>query len=335
MDVVTGGGALPEKFRGSVVAIGNFDGMHRGHQQLLAEAEAVAKSQGRPWGVVTFEPHPRSFFSPAEPVFRLTPPALKERLCRGMGADFYVAIPFDGALATSTPENFVRRQLVDLLGAAHVVSGYDFHFGKGRKGSPETLAAEGHRLGFGVTSVDQVADEDGGAPFSSSSIRAALRHGHTRNAARELGYHWLVMGEVVKGDQRGRTLGFPTANIILDAGVELYRGIYAVLAREADAAPGSSWWPGAAYFGDRPTFVTGRSYLEVFLLDHGRDLYGKTLMVALVDFVRRDQSFTSVPELVGQMNQDCAAARRILKAEQEKPALASFPLGRLQAEGRL
>jgi len=335
MEIVMGAAPLPEALRGAVVAIGNFDGMHRGHQQLLAAAKAVAVAQGRPWGVVTFEPHPRSFFTPAEPVFRLTPPALKARLAAALGADFLTAIPFDAALAGSAPEEFVRHHLVDRLAIGHVVTGYDFLFGKGRKGSPETLRLLGARWGFGVTTVDQVADEDGGAPFSSSSIRAALRHGHLANAARELGYHWLVLGEVVKGDQRGRTLGFPTANIILDPGTELGRGIYAVFARDAAAPSGTADWLGAAYFGDRPTFQTGRSYLEVFLLDENRDLYGRTLMVGLVDRVRPDQRFTTVEALVTQMNHDCATARRILAAERQNPALGNFPLGRLQAEGRL
>lgn len=335
MDVIAGADPLPEHLRGAVIAIGNFDGMHRGHQQLLALARDLAKAEARPWGVVTFEPHPRTFFSPAEPVFRITPPALKARLAAAQGADFLAAIPFDTTLAMLAADDFVRQHLVQRLGAAHVVTGYDFHFGKGRKGSPETLAANGKAHGFGVTIVDQVADEAGGAPFSSSSIRAALRHGHVRNAARELGYHWLVLGEVVKGDQRGHTLGFPTANIILDPGVELYRGIYAVFARDAEAAPGTGSWRGAAYFGDRPTFMTGRSFLEVHMLDDNPALYGRRLLVSFVDLVRRDQSFASVADLLAQITADCAVARTILADEQANPGLAEFPLARLQAAGLL
>jgi riboflavin kinase / FMN adenylyltransferase len=321
--------SLPEHLRGSVVAIGNFDGLHRGHQKLLAITNARAKEIGRPWGILTFEPHPRSFFRPQEPVFRLTPLALKTRLTKALGADFIVCLAFDETLAASTPEEFITRELVQRLGLSHIITGYDFHFGNGRKGGPETLRTMGAAHNFGVTVVDQVTDDaDEHAPFSSSSIRTALRRGIVKSAARELGYNWTVMGEVVHGDKRGRTIGFPTANIILEPGAEPYRGIYAVRAREVDSAV---VWQGAAYFGDRPTFNTNRTFLEVYLLDQDIDLYGRILMVEFVDMIRGDKTFKSVDELVTQMNQDCTDARNILAQE----SVAEFPLAKLQAAAKI
>ena len=324
---------LPSSLRGGVVAIGNFDGLHRGHQQLLAIAAAEAQNRGVPHGILSFEPHPRSFFKPGEPVFRLTPLGLKTRLFAALDLQFMAWLNFDGLLAATEPEDFVIQQLVQRLGVSHVVTGYDFHFGNGRKGGPDTLLAMGQHNGFSVTVVDQVTDDgDGKAPFSSTSIRSALRRGHVTSAAHELGYDWTVMGEVVHGDKRGRTIGFPTANIILDPGAEPYRGIYAVTVRDAAAAPGSPAWQGAAYFGDRPTFNTKRTFLEVYLLDQDIDLYGRQLMVSFVDLVRGDKTFAGVDELVMQMKKDCEEVRRILAAREVN---GGSPLAELQTQGKI
>jgi riboflavin kinase / FMN adenylyltransferase len=301
-------------FHGAVVAIGNFDGLHRGHQALLGIAGATVKQRGVSLGILTFEPHPRSFFKPQEQVFRLTPPALKARIAESLGVDFIYAVDFNADLANTAPEDFVRKYLVGALGVSHVVTGYDFHFGKGRKGNSELLKSMGQEFGFDVTSVDQVTDDDGNAPFSSSSIRSALRRGHIKAATHELGYDWTVMGEVVHGDKRGRTIGFPTANIILEPGAEPFRGIYAVDVRDAAAPENTPHWMGAAYFGDRPTFNTNRTFLEVYLLDQDIDLYGRTLLVSFVDVVRGDKTFKGVDELVVQMKRDCEDVRRILTA---------------------
>ena len=331
MQLITGHSPVPDTCRGAVVAIGNFDGVHRGHQTLLARAGAEARRLGKPWGVVSFEPHPRSYFKPDEPVFRLTPEALKARLVAALGASFIAVLPFDRALSDLSPEDFVLRHLVERMGVAHVVMGYDFHFGRGRKGGPATMAELGQKLGFGVTIVEQVTDEgDQHSPFSSSSIRQALRHGHVGAAARELGYHWSVLGEVVRGDQRGRTIGFPTLNIVLDKGADPFRGIYAVRVRDA-AIRGSVHWPGAGYFGDRPTFDTGRTFLEVHLIGFDGDLYGRQMLVEFIDLIRPDKRFSSVEELVAQMKADCAAARQRL--EQTTDDIAEFPLGKIQAKG--
>jgi riboflavin kinase / FMN adenylyltransferase len=323
---------VPNSLRGGVVAIGNFDGLHRGHQELLSIARKQADATGKPWGILTFEPHPRSFFRPGEPVFRLTPHPLKMRLASAFGAEFAASIDFNEALAGLEPDEFILRHLVERLGVSHVVTGYDFHFGKGRKGGPENLREMGAKHGFTVTVVDQVTDEgDGHAPFSSSSIRTSLRRGHIRAAAKELGYQWIVMGEVVPGDQRGRTIGFPTANIILDPGAEPFRGIYAVTARDAASPSTTACWQGAAYFGDRPTFDTKRTFLEVYLLDQSIDLYGKILMVNFVDLIRPDKTFKGVDDLVTQMHADCAEVRKVLAAD----VVENFQLRKLQAAGKI
>ncbi len=323
---------LPDALKGAAFAVGNFDGVHRGHQELLRVTASEAKRSGRLWGVVTFEPHPRSFFKPSEPVFRLTPLALKARLLKALGASFLVVLAFDREFSSLEPEQFAERHLVARIAASHVVTGYDFHFGKGRKGNPQTMRELGAKLGFSVTIVDQVTDEgDIHSPFSSSSIRSALRHGHVADAGHELGYNWTVMGEVVHGDRRGRTIGFPTLNMVLNPGAEPYRGIYAVRVRDAKV-PGSVVWLGAGYFGDRPTFDTERTFLEVHLLDFDSDLYGRTLLVEFAALIRPDRRFESVEALVNQMNQDCVRARELLA---ENNPLTEYPLGKLQARGLL
>ncbi len=328
------GDEIAERHQGAVVAIGNFDGMHRGHQELLGVAREAARSSGKAWGLLTFEPHPRSYFKPHEPVFRLTPKTLKSRLAKALGADFALCLDFNEAMAACLAEDFITRFLVEQLGVSHVVTGYDFHFGKGRKGTSDTLRSLGLGQGFGVSVVDQVTDDgDGRAPFSSSSIRSALRRGHVREAARELGYHWIVMGEVVHGDKRGRTIGFPTANIVLDPGAEPFRGIYAVEVR--DVANTAVRWTGAGYFGDRPTFNTNRTFLEVYLLDQDIDLYGRTLMVSFVDLIRGDKTFRSVDELVTQMKDDCGVARRMVDGLRQNDPCTEFVIGKLQAQGRV
>jgi len=319
--------------RGASVAMGNFDGLHRGHQELLLLAKEQAERQGRPWGIVTFEPHPRTFFKPDEPVFRLTPLPLKARLAAALGASFVLVLAFDKAFSLLEPRDFVQQHLVERMKVAHVVTGYDFHFGRGRKGNPSVLKELGQKHGFDVTIVDQVADEDdSNSPFSSSSIRSALRRGHMAAAARELGYYWTVMGEVVPGDQRGRALGFPTANIILEEGAEPIRGIFTVRVRDGGKRR-SRTWGGAGYFGDRPTFEPRRPFLEVHLFDMSEDLYGRTLLVEFIDLIRPDQKFDSVEDLIDRMNRDCIEAKaRLQRLALDNPC-AAFPLGRAQEEG--
>ena len=326
MYIIADKSPLPTHLRGGVVAIGNFDGVHRGHQALLARAQEIAAREGKPWGVVTFEPHPRSFFRPEQPVFRLTPPDLKLRLIKALGAGFASVVSFDAKLAALSAEEFVQRELTQKLGASHVVAGFDFHFGAGRKGHADTLRS----MGLTVTTVEEVTDEGAGhLPFSSSTIREALRQGQLKHAAHELGYDWMIEGTVVPGDQRGRSIGFPTANIIVEQGVEPARGIYATFVREAGKP--SPLWLGAGYFGDRPTFNTNRTFFEVYLLDQLLDLYGRRLLVQFVELIRPDQSFTSVEALIVQMKNDCEVARKILGAHKA----ADFPLAQMQAAGKV
>ena len=332
----------PQEARGAVVAIGNFDGLHRGHQALLDQARDVARGQGRPWGMLTLEPHPREVFRPDEPVFRLSPLPLKERLLKGLGGDVLAVLPFDRDTASLLAEEFVRRYLVERLNVAHVVTGYDFHFGRGRKGNPDLMRQLGAEHGFGVTIVDQVTNADGLSPFASSAIRAHLRHGHVDKAAHELGYWWMVQEKVVAGDRRGREIGVPTVNIRLPAGCEPQEGIYAMRVRPADgdieglpAMPHPSGWFGAGYIGWRPTFGTAERFLEIHLLDFDGDLYGHELLVDFIAFIRPDEKFTDVAALRRQMDADIAAIRQRLQALIDDDPMRAFPLGRLQHEGRI
>jgi len=321
-------------WRRPVVAIGNFDGVHRGHQAVIELAREKAKSLSAPLGIITFEPHPRSVFNPHSPVFRLSPLPLKARLLAGLGCDFVGPLAFTRALAAIEAERFVKQILVDRFAIAHIVAGYDFHFGHGRKGNSELLAELGRQWDFGVTEVEQVTDGGGIGPFSSSSIRAALRHGDVAEAARGLGYWWTIIGTVIEGDRRGRSIGFPTANIVLDEGSEPHDGIYAVRVRRLDVE-GSPNLDGAAYVGIRPTFDTERRFLEIHLLDFSGDLYGAELMVEFVGFIRHDQRFESVDQLTAQMTADCAAIRQLLAGLRSSDPMTRFPLGRLQAQGKL
>lgn len=322
--------AVPDQCRGAVIAIGNYDGVHRGHQALLKVARQEADRLGVPLGVVTFEPHPRSIFQPDQPVFRLTPIELKARLLKGCGADFVAVVTFDRAMAQREAEEFVREELVQRLGVVHVVSGYDFHFGKGRKGSPELMRRLGAELGFGVTVVEQVTDDSGLAPFSSRVIRHELRHGRVKIAAEQLGYRWTILATVVPGDQRGRTMGFPTINVKLDEGSEPGEGIYAVRVRQ-----GRNVWRGAGYVGKRPTFGKTDVVLEVYLLGFSGDLYGQDLAIEFIDFIRPDQTFADVEALTKQMELDVAQIDKVLAEVEQDDPIARFPLGKLQAEGRL
>lgn len=332
--LIMGQDSLPDACRNSVIAIGNFDGVHLGHQALLALARDAAGKRRTPFGLVTFEPHPKTFFRPEDPVFRLSPLPLKARLVAALGASFVGVLGFDRAFAALEPEAFVRDILVGRFAAAHVVTGYDFHFGRGRKGNAASLKSLGDTLGFAVSSVEQVTDEDGVAPIASSAIRAALRHGHVEAAAHQLGYWWTVLGDVVAGDGRGRSLGYPTANLELEPGCEPKEGIYAVKVR-IDGEPGRPARPGAAYIGSRPTFATGRRFLEVHLLDFSGDLYGRTIAVEFIAFVRPDWAFETPEALTLQMDADCRAIVAILDELGRNDPMQRYPLGRLQAEGAL
>jgi riboflavin kinase/FMN adenylyltransferase len=291
--------------RGAVVAIGNFDGVHRGHQAVIATARARAQALGRPAAALTFEPHPRSFFRPQEPFFRLTDERNKLRLLAATGLDGAIVLRFDAALAALTADEFVERILVGQLAVAGVTIGFDFHFGANRTGSPDFLAAAGARHGFAVDIVPRF--EDGGRRISSGPIRAALGEGHVTDAAEMLGFPWFVSGEVVHGDKRGRELGYPTANLRLDPTCGLRHGIYAVRANV-----GGRRVDGVASFGRRPMFDVGTVLLEAFLFDFSGDLYGQTIDVAFIEWIRPEMKFDTIDELVRRMDEDSRIARAAL-----------------------
>ncbi len=319
MQSVEGSHSCPDALKGASVAIGNFDGVHRGHQAVLEAALSEAKAQGTPSGVMTFEPHPRDYFQPDKPVFRLTPEALKLELFAAMGLDMAVVQTFDAALSALPAAEFVSKILIGDLGVSHVVTGSDFKFGKGRDGDASVLRQLGDAHGFGVTTVEPQGE--GSDVFSSSSIREHLRNGEARPAAEELGYWWRVHGAVVGGDKRGRLIGFPTANIAVPRGFALKHGIYAVRIHTADGR-----FDGAAYFGTRPSFDDGAPSIETFLFDFSGDLYGQEIEVEIIAFLRPDKKFGSAGALVQQMTKDCAASRDVLAALEAEDPIARYPL---------
>ncbi|HXW41772.1 MAG TPA: bifunctional riboflavin kinase/FAD synthetase [Xanthobacteraceae bacterium] len=296
---------LGDELQGAVVAIGNFDGVHRGHQAVIAAARARARALQCPAAALTFEPHPRDFFNPGEPLFRLTDAAAKLRLLAATGLDGAVVLTFDQALAKLTADDFVARILVERFAVRGAVIGYNFHFGMHRAGSPEFLAAQGKRRGFEVVVVPRF--DDNGRPISSQPIRDALAAGRPDAAAEMLGHPWFVSGAVMHGDKRGRELGFPTANLKPDASCGLRHGVYAVR-----VGVGGRRYDGVANFGRRPMFDAGTVLLEAFLFDFAGELYGQTIDVAFIAFIRDEAVFASARELVRQMEQDSRQAREAL-----------------------
>jgi riboflavin kinase/FMN adenylyltransferase len=296
--------------KGTVVAMGNFDGVHLGHRAVVAAALAMGRAHGKPALAVTFEPHPRSYFSPNTPQFRLTDEAGKLRLLAGTGLAGAVVMTFDKACAETTAQDFIHHDLIDRLGVSGIAVGYDFHFGKGRVGSPSLLVGEAPRLGIEVDVQPHVDIAE--RPVSSSAIRMALAEGQISEATAMLGGPWFISGEVVHGEKRGRDLGYPTANIRLDRNCGLRHGIYAVRVGQGDQD--QPRFDGVASFGRRPTFDNGAPLLEVFLFDFKGDLYGAALDVAFIGFIREELKFDSVAALVRQMDDDSAKARGMLAA---------------------
>jgi riboflavin kinase/FMN adenylyltransferase len=300
--------------KGTVVAMGNFDGVHLGHRAVIAAALQMAQAHGRPALAVTFEPHPRRFFSPNTPQFRLTDETAKLRLLAGTGLAGAVVMTFDKARAGTTAQDFIHHDLIERLGISGIAVGYDFHFGKGRVGSPGLLVNEAPRLGIEVDVQPHIDIEE--RPVSSSAIRMALAEGQIDDATRMLGAPWFVTGEVIHGEKRGRDLGFPTANIRLDTNCGLKHGIYAIRVGRGDGKD-QVRYDGVASFGRRPTFDNGAPLLEVFLFDFEGDLYGTVLDIAFIGFIRDELKFDHVDALVVQMNDDSARARAMLASSPE------------------
>lgn len=299
--------SLPDHLKGGVVAIGNFDGVHLGHRAVLDQALAIGSKEKLPTIVLTFEPHPRTLFRPEKPVFRLTPVPLKANILRDLGFDAVVEQTFDHDFSQMPAADFVEELLGTTLGARHVVTGHDFHFGKGRQGTPQFLADHATESGISVTLVEPQRD-DGGEIISSTRIRDALATGDIDLANRLSGRPWFVQGAIVAGKQLGRTLGYPTANMLLPAEAGLCQGIYAVRARMANGHVHD----GVASYGRRPTFDNGEILLETFLFDFSDDIYGMEIEVEFHGFLRGEEKFDSASDLIVQMDRDCEDARAVL-----------------------
>jgi riboflavin kinase / FMN adenylyltransferase len=295
--------------RGAVAAIGNFDGVHLGHQAVLDIARTKARDIGAPFGVMTFEPHPRQFFAPSTPAFRLMNAVARAHRLQKLKVEKLYELPFNAGLAALSAQEFARTIIADRLGLRHVVVGADFCFGKGRTGTAADLTAYGEAYGFGVTVVPML--DLGAGEVSSTAIRQALGEGRPRDAAAMLGHWHRIDGTVIRGDQRGRDLGYPTANMSI-AGLHPPKyGVYAVTVDVLDG-PFAGSYGGAASIGVRPTFGENTANCETFLFDFKGDLYGAALSVALVDYLRPELKFTDLQALIDQMAADCATARSIL-----------------------
>jgi riboflavin kinase/FMN adenylyltransferase len=302
---------VAETDRGASAAIGNFDGVHLGHQSVIDLARSQATAIGAPLGVMTFEPHPREYFAPDAPPFRLMGRDARAHRLAKLGVERLYELNFNAALAGLTPEEFARDVICNGLGLRHVVVGADFCFGKGRAGNAADLQDFGARMGFGVTIAQLLAGRSG--EVSSTAIRNALTDGHPREAAAMLGHWHRIEGEVIGGEQRGRQLGYPTANMSIDGLHPPRFGVYAVLVDVLDG-PHAGSYHGAASIGVRPMFNGEQPNLETFIFDFSGDLYGAELSVGLVEFLRPEEKFDSLDALISQMDADCARARAILAA---------------------
>lgn len=306
MERLDGSSAVPGRFRGGVVALGNFDGFHQGHQAVVGHAVARARAMGRPAIVATFDPHPQRFFNPDAPPFRLTTLDQRQRLFAEAGADAMLVFSFDAELAGLTAEEFIAERLAALAGASLVVTGEDFTFGRGRGGNAGVLAEIGPRYGISAETVAPVSDASG--IISSTRVREALKAGDMAEATRLLTRPFAIEGMVRHGGKLGRTIGYPTANLEMGSYQRPAYGIYAVRARLADGR----LLDGAASLGIRPTFDPPREWLEPFFFDFNDDLYGQTIEVSLIGYLRPEVKFDTLEDLIAQMDMDCLHARELL-----------------------
>lgn len=308
MRIVRRIGNWPAEARGAVMALGNFDGVHAGHQAVIATAHSIASALGRPCAVMTFNPHPRKYFSPSLPPLALTPFARKAELLAQAGVGWLYVAKFNQQLAETSAEQFVERLLYQGLGVAHVVTGYDFVFGHQRRGNADFLDAKARQLGFGFTRISPVLLQDEGPRCSSTAIREALGAGNMPLARAMLGRPYSIRGRVIHGDKRGRQLGFPTANIRVGAMHLPAFGVYAVQVWGDNAAP----LPAVANLGVRPTVDGSKPMLEVHVLSENvGDLYGKKLEIAFIQHLRGEQKFESLDALKAQIAKDVAIARTV------------------------
>ena len=315
---------VPASLKGAVVAIGNFDGVHRGHQALIAAARAEAEARQSPLAVLAFEPHPQEFFRPRPDSIRLTPLRVKARLLAELGVDVMFALAFDATMAGRLAPQFVQDVLLDGVGASGVVVGPDFEFGKGRGGNLAVLQYMGEMEGFSVTSFDMVTEEASlpnqkSAKISSTRIRDALKAANPGEAARLLGRFWAVEARVEHGDARGRTMGFPTANMHLGHCFAPAFGVYAVRVTIMEGDVLGERHAGVANFGIRPMYETKVPLMEAHLFDFDGDLYGKHLSVELIEYIRPEAKFPSLDALIAQIRADAGKAREILAKTPESP----------------
>ncbi len=306
---------LPDAARGCVLAIGNFDGVHLGHRAVIKQARAEADRLGVGLGVMLFDPHPRQFFAPDAPPFRLTRLTTRTHLLQQAGVDVTFALPFDAAMAACEAEDFIADILVEQMSVASIAVGHDFRFGKGRGGDFAMLKKAGAARRFSVIQIEAVFEPDTDTPYSSSAIRQALRDGAPERAAALLGRNWAIEAEVQHGDQRGRTIGFATANMPLVDYVEPRFGVYAVQAEILSGAHASVHYDGVANLGLRPTVGTDKPRLETHLFDFNDDIYGAEMRVELVHFIRPEQKFDGLEALKKQITKDSTMARKMLKAK--------------------
>jgi riboflavin kinase/FMN adenylyltransferase len=312
MRVIEGWKSLSDGDRGAAVALGNFDGVHRGHQRVIALAAKAAGRLSAPLGVVSFEPHPRRIFQPDAPSFRLMKSDQQARALADLGVDRLYLLPFDAEMAAMTDREFAARVLREGLGVAHVAVGFDISFGKGRTGSPEIMRAYGEELGFGV-SVAEAAGDAAGLKFSSTLVRQALREGRPQDAAAILGRPFAIEGEVRKGRQLGRAFGYPTANVALDDYVVPKLGVYATRTR----LPDKRVVPGVANIGVNPTVGAVEPRLEVWLFDFDEDLYGQVIETELEAFLRPEVKFDKLEAMHRQVAEDARQARALLAPDFE------------------
>lgn len=305
MDIYNALDTLPVRAHGAVLAIGNFDGVHKGHQALLAHARNIAATEGRPFGVLTFEPHPRALFRPDDPPFRITPFPVKCRRLEACGVDILISLGFDWDFASQSAEDFVQHILVEGLRPAHAVVGFDFKFGQLRKGSADTIK----NAGIAVSVFDEVFDAHA-EKFSSSTIRQKLRSAELDKANAMLGWEWEIQGAIFRGDRRGHDLGFPTANLLLGETLHPAYGVYATLVQIEGE---DEWRPAATNIGIRPMFEVREGQVEAHILDFpDKDIYGKMLRVRPVKHLRSEAKFASLEALKAQMDRDCADVRQLL-----------------------
>jgi len=303
MKIIKDIASIKAEHKGAVVVIGNFDGVHRGHAQLLKRGRQIANEKGLSLGVLTFEPHPRRVFRPDDPPFRITPEALKQERLAEQDVDILYSLDFNWDFASQSSDDFIQNVMKDGIAPAHIVVGYDFCFGQLRKGKAEDFSG----AGIDTTIIQEIADDQ--EKLSSSRVRTALRYGKIEEANALLGWDWEIRGEVVKGDQRGRELGYPTANLQLGDTVHPAYGIYATWAKIEGE---DIWRPSATNIGIRPMFETPEALVETFIFDFDEEIYGQVLQVKPVQRLRGEAKFDSLDDLITQMGKDCEQARKIL-----------------------